>query len=231
MAKKITCIITDDEPYARKGLQGYVDKSNFFDLKDMCEDAVELGNLLQQQSVDLLFLDIQMPLLTGTEFLRKLANPPKVIFTTAFKEFALEGFELDVLDYLLKPISYERFLRAAQKAKEYFDLMNDQNSTAYLFVKSNGRLEKILFDEILYIQGLENYLVIHTIAKKLVVHSTLKALLMQLPVRQFLQSHKSYIVATNKISAIDGNRLFIRGHEVPISRRLKDEVLAIVINT
>lgn len=118
MRNKISCIITDDEPYARKGLQGYIEKISFLDLKGSCEDALQLGTLLTEQPVDLLFLDIQMPHITGTDFLRTFANPPKVIFTTTFEQYAIQGFELDVLDYLLKPISFERFFKAAYKAKD-----------------------------------------------------------------------------------------------------------------
>ena len=141
MSDKISCIITDDEPFARKGLQGYVEKIDFLDLKGSCEDALQLSNMLQQQPVDLLFLDIQMPHITGVEFLRALRNPPKVIFTTAFEHYAIQGFELDVMDYLLKPISYDRFLKAAWKARDYFALREQStNSAPYLFVKSNGRL-------------------------------------------------------------------------------------------
>ena len=120
MSDKISCIITDDEPFARKGLQGYVEKIDFLDLKGTCEDALQLSDLLQKQPVDLLFLDIQMPHITGIEFLRAIRNPPKVIFTTAYEQYAIEGFELDVMDYLLKPISYDRFLKACMEGQGLF---------------------------------------------------------------------------------------------------------------
>ena len=162
MSTKISCIITDDEPFARKGLQGYIEKIGFFDLKGVCEDALQLGDVLQKQPVDLLFLDIQMPHITGVEFLRAIKNPPKVIFTTAYTQYAIEGFELDVMDYLLKPIPYERFLKAAWKARDYFALREQpDNAAPYIFVKSNGKLEKINFDEILFIEGMENYVAIY----------------------------------------------------------------------
>src|ERR1700712_431040 len=155
----ITCIITDDEPFARKGLQGYVEKIGFLDLKGVCEDALQLSDMLQRQPVDLLFLDIQMPHITGVDFIRALSRPPKVIFTTAYEQYALQGFELDVLDYLLKPISNERFLKAAWKAQEYFASreLKSGSSVPYMFAKANGKLEKINFDEILFIEGMENY--------------------------------------------------------------------------
>jgi len=151
MSDKISCIITDDEPFARKGLQGYIEKIGFFDLRGTCEDALQLGDMLQKQPVDLLFLDIQMPHITGVEFLRAIKNPPKVIFTTAYPQYAIEGFELDVMDYLLKPIPYERFLKAAWKARDYFALREQPVASApYIFVKANGKLEKVPFDDIVY---------------------------------------------------------------------------------
>jgi DNA-binding LytR/AlgR family response regulator len=230
MSDKISCIITDDEPFARKGLQGYVEKIGFLDLKGICEDALQLSDLLQQQPVDLLFLDIQMPHITGVEFLKAIRNPPKVIFTTAYEQYAIQGFELDVMDYLLKPISYERFLKAAWKARDYFAVKEQlDNTIPYLFVKSNGRLEKIVFDDILYIEGMENYVSIHTENRKIITHMTIKALLEKLPVKQFIQSHKSYVVAINKIDTIEGNTLHIQKRQVPVSKYLREEVLGKIV--
>jgi DNA-binding LytR/AlgR family response regulator len=227
----ITCIITDDEPFARKGLQGYVEKTSFFDLKAQCEDAMELSEVLKQQLVDLLFLDIQMPHLTGVEFIKSLQNPPKVIFTTAFKEYATDGFDLDVLDYLLKPISFERFMKAAFKAKDYFDQKGSSSiEMGYMFVKSEGKLEKVVFDEVLFVQGMENYVVIQTVNKKIITHSTLKAFGERLPQRKFLQTHKSYFVAYDKVNSIDGNMLDVGTHQVPISRQLREQVMQLLIN-
>ena len=227
---RINCIITDDEPFARKGLQGYVEKAGFFDLKAQCEDAMELSSVLKQQPVDLLFLDIQMPHLTGVDFLKSLQNPPKVIFTTAFKEYATDGFDLDILDYLLKPISFERFMKAAFKAKDYFDQKSNGSEAGYLFVKSEGKLEKVVFDEVFFVQGMENYVVIQTINKKIITHSTLKAFADKLPQSRFLQTHKSYIVAYNKVSSIEGNTLNVGQYQIPISRQLREQVMYMLIN-
>ncbi len=227
----ITCIITDDEPFARKGLQGYIEKIGFLDLKGVCEDALQLSDFLQRQPVDLLFLDIQMPHITGIEFIKALSQPPKVIFTTAFEQYALQGFELDVIDYLLKPISYERFLKAAWKARDYFALREEKESTAvpYMFAKSNGKLEKINFDEILFIEGMENYVSIYFENKKLIIHTTIKSLLEKLPAGQFIQTHKSYIAAINKVDTIEGNTLHIQKHQVPVSKYLRDAVLEQIV--
>lgn len=226
MSDKISCIITDDEPFARKGLQGYVEKIDFLDLKGICEDALQLSNLLQNQPVDLLFLDIQMPHITGVEFLKAIRNPPKVIFTTAYTQYAIEGFELDVMDYLLKPISYDRFLKAAWKARDYFTLKEQPDRPApYLFLKSNGRLEKIIFSDILFIEGMENYVAIYLGNRKIITHSTIKSLLEKLPAIQFIQSHKSYVVAIDKINSIEGNTLHVQSYQVPVSKYLRDEVM------
>jgi DNA-binding LytR/AlgR family response regulator len=230
MSNKVSCIITDDEPFARKGLQGYVEKIDFLDLKETCEDALHLSNILQQQPVDLLFLDIQMPYITGVEFLQAIRNPPKVILTTAYEQYAIQGFELDVLDYLLKPISYERFLKAAWKAKDYFSLKEQPGNTVpYLFVKANGRLEKITFEDILYIEGMENYVAIYLENRKIITHTTIKSLLEKLPAKQFIQSHKSYVVAIDKVNTIEGNTLHIQKHQVPVSKYLREEVLGRIV--
>ena len=230
MSDKISCIITDDEPFARKGLQGYVEKIDFLDLKGSCEDALQLSNMLQQQPVDLLFLDIQMPHITGVEFLRALRNPPKVIFTTAFEHYAIQGFELDVMDYLLKPISYDRFLKAAWKARDYFALREQStNSAPYLFVKSNGRLEKIIFSDILFIEGMENYVAIYLENKKIITHCTIKSLQEKLPSKKFIQTHRSYVVAIDKISSIEGNTLHVQTYQVPVSKYLREEVLGQIV--
>ncbi|HEY2582024.1 MAG TPA: LytTR family DNA-binding domain-containing protein [Mucilaginibacter sp.] len=228
----LTCIITDDEPFARKGLQGYVEKIGFLDLKGVCEDALQLSNLLQQQPVDLLFLDIQMPHITGIEFIKALSKPPKVIFTTAFEQYAIQGFELDVLDYLVKPISYERFLKSAWKARDYFSLREEKshNSVLYFFAKANGKLEKIVFDEILFIEGMENYAAIYLENKKIIVHTTIKALFEKLPAGQFIQTHKSYIAAINKVESIEGNTLHIQKHQVPISKYMREAVLEKIVS-
>jgi len=228
--QKITCIITDDEPVARKGLQGYVEKFGFFELINTCEDAVELNTILKQKQVDLLFLDIEMPYVNGIDFLKSLSNPPKVIFTTAYERYAIQGFDLDVLDYLLKPISFERFLKAANKAYDYFNQKQEKQEENYFFVKTDYKLEKIEFDDILFTEAMENYVAIYTSARKVITHSTLKAVQEKLPQKQFIQPHKSYIINLNKIDAIEGNTLHINKYQVPISKYQKEEVMEKIIN-
>jgi len=207
MNKTISCLVVDDEPIARRGLENYVRQAGFLDLKGSCEDAFQLDDRLKKEKVDLLFLDIQMPQLTGLEYIKQLSDPPKVIFTTAHAEYALQGFELDVLDYLLKPISKERFDKACWKAKDYFDFKSAASqSKDFIFVKAEGRFEKLYFSEIMYVEAMENYLsIITTNKKRLIVLSTLKSFLLTLPPEKFMQTHKSFIIAVDQVTRIEGN--------------------------
>lgn len=229
MAYKVKCIITDDEPFARKGLQGYVEKIDFIELVAVCEDAIQLNSVIKQQPVDLLFLDIEMPYVSGVDFLKGAKNPPKVIFTTAYEQYAIQGYELDVLDYLLKPISFDRFLKAANKAYDYFQSKNSVQNN-FIFVKTGNKFEKICFDEIYFIEAMENYVAIYTSDKKMIIHSTLKSIQAQLPSASFIQPHKSYIVNINAIESIEGNILNISRYQVPISKYQKDEVMDRIVN-
>ncbi|MHA4811357.1 LytR/AlgR family response regulator transcription factor [Flavitalea flava] len=228
---RIKCVITDDEPFARKGLQGYVEQIDFLDLIGVCENALELNSLLKKEKVDLLFLDIEMPYVTGIDFLKNISNPPRVIFTTAYEKYAVQGFDLEVLDYLLKPISFERFLKAANKAFDFFKLQQvPERSQDHIFVKAENKLEKIQFADILFIEALENYVAIYTQDKKIITHLTLRMLQEKLPVSSFLQPHKSYLAAIDKINSIEGNILHILQYQVPISKYQKEEVMEKIVN-
>lgn len=227
---KIKCIITDDEPLARKGLQGYIEKIDYLELVSVCEDAIQLNSKLKENTVDLLFLDIEMPYVTGIDFLKTSANPPKVIFTTAYEKYAIAGYELDVLDYLLKPISFDRFLKATNKAFDYFN-SRQENDHNFIFIKSNGKLEKINFDDFLFAEAMENYVAVYTLTKKYLATSTLKALIENLPEKKFIQTHKSYIVNINSIASIEGNLINIANYQVPISKMLKESVMEKIINS
>jgi len=232
MSDKIKCIVTDDEPFARKGLQGYIEQIDFLELTGVCENALELNSLLKKAPADLLFLDIEMPYVTGIDFLKNITDAPKVIFTTAYEKYALQGFELEVLDYLLKPISFERFLRAANKTFDYF---RGQQTPAvgedYIFVKADSKLEKINFADILFVEALENYVAIYTREKKVITHLTLKMIQEKLPQGSFIQPHKSYVVAIGKINSIEGNILHVLHHQVPISKYQKEEIMEKIVNS
>jgi len=227
----LKCIITDDEPFARKGLQGYIEKIDFLELAGVCENAIELNSMLRKGPVHLLFLDIEMPYLSGIEFLRNLSDPPKVIFTTAYEKYAIQGFELEVLDYLLKPISFERFLKAANKAADYFNAQQQPDRPEdYIFVKAEGKLEKINFDDIIYMEAMENYVTIHTADRKIIAHLPLRILQEKLPVHRFIQPHKSFLVAIDKIITIEGNMLHAGKAQIPISKYYKEVVMDRIVN-
>jgi DNA-binding LytR/AlgR family response regulator len=224
---KLKCLIVDDEPIARRGLEEYVSEISLLQLVHSCESALKAANFLNTQPVDLILLDIQMPNVSGIEFLRGLKNPPMVIFTTAHSSYALEGYSLDVIDYLLKPISFDRFLKAVQKAHDYHVLKQPTKEleSDYFFIKVNHQFEKVNYDEVLYVEAMQNYCIVHTSTRKLITYHTLSGLEKQLPPAQFLKIHKSFIVAIEKISALDSNELKIASATIPISRSLKDEVM------
>jgi DNA-binding LytR/AlgR family response regulator len=229
MISKVKCIIVDDEPFARKGLQGYIEKTGFLDLVAVCEDAIQLNVIIKEQKVDLVFLDIEMPYMTGIDFLKAANNPPKVIFTTAYEQYALQSYELDVLDYLLKPVSFERFLKAANKAYDYFK-SKETGAADFMFIKAGNKLEKIYFDQVYFFEALENYVSVYLNDKKIITRSTLKALQQQLPPALFIQSHKSYLVNINAVQSIEDNMLNVHKYQVPISKYLKDEVIKKIVD-
>lgn len=225
----IRCVVVDDEPLARKGLKEYIDDTPFLVFEGEYRSALTASTVLQEGNVDLLFLDIQMPKLSGIEFLRSLALPPPVIFTTAYPQYALDGFELDALDYLVKPVSFERFLRAANKARTYYMSKMDQQrlkqNDGYFYVKADNKLAKISTDDVLFVEALQNYVAIHTKSKKYISYITFKAIEDFLPASAFLKTHKSFLVAADKVDQIDGNTVRIGAHQLPISRAHKDAVL------
>jgi len=230
---KIRCIVVDDEPIARKGIEKYVKQVDFLDLVATCSSALELNNMLSKSKVDLVFLDIQMPGVTGLDYLRSLKDPPLVIITTAFRQYAVEGYELNLIDYLLKPITNVRFLKAVNKAKDYFALLHvtdpDQDKN-YFFIKCDKKLEKISTTDITYIESMQNYIVVHSNGKKHTTLLTLKKIKEFLPDSSFIQVHNSYIVSIAKIDSIEANLVVIGDHKIPISRKLKEHVLTQVVN-
>lgn len=227
---EIKCIITDDEPIARKGLKSYVEKIDFLTLIGECENALQLNSLLKTEKTDLLFLDIEMPLLSGLDFLDSLQHPPKVILTTAYEQYALKGYELDVVDYLLKPITFERFVKAVNKAADLFEKVAKTNEEAYIFVRSDKQYKKIFLDDILFLESMDNYVIIYTPDSKEIIHGTLKSILDSLPDNCFLQVHRSYVVNLKHIRSIEGNQLLVGSHKVTVARNLREEVYKIILN-
>lgn len=224
---KISCIIVDDEPLARKGLQSYVELIEFLDLKAVCKNALEAMTLIKEQNIDLLFLDIEMPRLTGFELLNTLKDSPLVIFTTAYPNYALEGYKYEAIDYLVKPISFERFLQAANKAQRIISKTKSKtdNENESIFIKVDTQLVKVNVDDILYVEGMQNYISIQTTNDKLLTLVPLKNIFEMLSKDKFLQVHKSYVVAKNKVEKIEGNLIRIGDYSIPISTRMKKEVL------
>lgn len=229
--KKLRCIIVDDEPIARKIMREFVEKVPFLELAGQFENAIKAENFLQVEPADLVLLDIEMPKRTGLEYLKRPGPKPLVILTTAFPDYALEGYELDIIDYLLKPVAFDRFLKAVQKAKEYIELKHATNPhpfASYLFVRSERRIEKIEIRDILYIESMGNYLNIYTDNKKIIVYLTMKSLEMQLPPNEFLKIHQSFLVNFARIDAIEGNLLRVKDKTLPISRNYRDAVMQVI---
>lgn len=223
---KLKCLIVDDEPMARKGLEEYVKDVPLLDYAGSCENALKAKEYLQHNAVDLMLLDINMPHLSGIEFLKSLENPPLVIFTTAHPDYALESYSLDVLDYLVKPIMFDRFQKAVQKAWDYQLLRAfSMASPEFFFIKCDHVFEKVYFNDVLYVEAMQNYCILHTPARKLIAYITLTGLEEKLPKTNFLKVHKSFIVNLEKITALDGNDLFINKAQIPVSRNLKEEVM------
>ena len=235
MNPPIRCIIVDDEHPARVLLSSYLSKMPQLELVATCENAMQALQAMQNHEVELMFLDIQMPDLTGTELLRSLSQKPAVIFTTAYSEYALEGYQLDVLDYLLKPIPLERFVQAVQKASDFVALRRQAQSASapgaeapekdHFFVSTGHKLERIKYSEILHVEGLREYVRISTSEKRFVTLTSMKNLLEELPEGKFMRVHKSWIVSLDQVEAVMGNSLEIAGKLIPVSKTYKAEVM------
>jgi DNA-binding LytR/AlgR family response regulator len=232
--KKIKCLVIDDELPAREVLQKYIAGIETLELTGTCSNAVEALSFLQSHTVDLLFLDIQMPYIFGTNFIRTLKNPPKVIFTTAYRKYALEGFELNAVDFLLKPISFDRFLKAVNKILQ-LSLQTNINAPVvsenaaeapqpFLYFRTDRRMVKVLFNEILYIEGLRDYIKIFTTSKTIVTKHLLASLEEMLPSDAFLRIHRSYIASISKIDSYNTDTIEISKKELPIGRLYKHDV-------
>ncbi|TDO24844.1 LytR/AlgR family response regulator transcription factor [Pedobacter duraquae] len=241
----IRCIAVDDEAYASEILATYIKRIPFLELVGTTTNPFEALGLIQDGKVDLVFLDIQMPELTGLQFLKICGNKCKVILTTAYPEYALDGFELDVIDYLLKPIPFERFYKAVTKAQALIEPVQTNTSTAavenlepasskaaadYMFIKgeSKNKFLKVNYEDILYVEGLKNYISVYTSDQRLVTYQSLRDLETQLPQPPFYRVHKSYIVALDKIRMVDGNTIYIAEQSIPIGETYRDEFFKLI---
>ncbi|HMC83908.1 MAG TPA: LytTR family DNA-binding domain-containing protein [Chitinophagaceae bacterium] len=228
----IKCIAIDDEPLALELLTDNISKVPYLQLVAGCDNAIEAMKVLEQQPVDLIFLDIQMPGLTGLQFIQTLKEKPMFILVTAYEKYALEGFNLDVIDYLVKPVALDRFIKACNKANELFQLKTKPKQTAaepnqpFFFVNVDYSLLKVIFDDILYIEGLKDYVKIHlkSTPKAVITRVSMKSLEDQLPASQFIRIHKSYIVSLKHVTAVRKNSVFIGAMELPVSDNYRDAI-------
>jgi len=242
---RLRTIIVDDEPIARKGLAEDAGEIDFLDIVGVAENSFQALDLLATIRPDLLLLDINMPRLSGLDLIKSLPNPPMIIIVTAWPEYALEGYELDVMDYLIKPVDLPRLLKACCKAREFFSLQRQasahpissapispapmfsaavERNEGYFFVRCNGKYEKLLFRELLYVEAADNYVMIHTAGKKILTYHTLKDMAARLPSTHFMKVHKSFIISLDKVSSMEGQTLIVGGAVIPVSRHLKDAV-------
>ena len=237
---ELTCLIVDDEELARTLLENYVNRLPYLNLVGKCSNPIEALQLLQHQSVDLIFLDIQMPEMIGTDFLKTLSQKPMVVFTTAYAEYALEGYELNVVDYLLKPFPFERFLQAVNKANDLAKLKSKEGSNStissesstneknYILVKSEHKVHRIFFDDIQYIQSMREYVAYFTPNGRILSLGSLKKLETDLPKNQFLRIHKSYIISKVKVSILEGNMVHIGKEKIPIGASYREGFLKLL---
>lgn len=227
---KVTCIAIDDEPIALGIVVSHIKKIPYLELLAEFDNPIDASEYIQEHKVQLIFLDINMPDLSGVEFARTLDKNSKVIFTTAYDKYAVEGFQLHALDYLLKPISYTVFANSVKHAKEYFDLVESKQSELpintddnYLFVKADYQIHRIEFSDILYFEGLKDYvkLYVEGSSKAIVFHATMKSLEDKLPLDKFMRVHRSFIVSLNKIKTIERDRILFGHNRIPISKQYK----------
>lgn len=239
MNQKIKCLIIDDEPLAQRVIEKYAEDVPSIEILSKCNNAFEALQALNEKEVDLIFLDINMPKLSGINFLKTLKNPPLTIITTAYSEYALEGYELDVLDYLKKPFSFERFLKAIQKAHERLKentketIVHEINTAqsgddSFIFVKSNKKTYKVNISDVFYIEALGDYIKIHTNDNMIVTYQSMKKVEALLPSNQFVRIHKSFIVSINKIKTIEGNMVEIKNEKLPIGSNYKQDFQNII---
>jgi two-component system, LytTR family, response regulator len=231
---KLKCIIIDDEPIARKVLQEFVEEIGFLELKGLAENPLKAMTLLNGNDIDIIFLDIDMPKINGIDFIKSSKTNASIIMTTAYAEYAVEAYGLDVLDYLVKPIAFDRFLKACNKAKEFRELKNPipiqpNKTTDHFFIKCNNQIEKVFYDDLLYAEAMLNYVMLFTNSKKMMVYVTIRSLEEQLPTDIFIKVHKSFIVNIKKIKSIEGNILDIGNEKITISQNLREKVINEVV--
>ncbi|WP_299702616.1 LytTR family DNA-binding domain-containing protein [uncultured Pontibacter sp.] len=236
---KLRCMIVDDEPLALDVLETFVERLDNLELVCRCSNAVEAYTCLQSEHIDLIFLDIQMPKLTGIEFLKTIPNPPKVIFTTAYRDYAVDSYELNAVDYLLKPISFERFLKAVAKVMPSeskpvlpytaaITTSEPDYKEAFIYLKADKKMVKVMLSDILYIESLKDYIRVKTDTKEIISYQKISFLEEKLPTDKFLRIHRSFIISLDKVQAFSATAVDIGKTEIPIGRLYKNEVLQVL---
>jgi len=228
---KLKCIIIDDEPIARKVLQEFIEEVNYLELVGQAENPLKAINLLSNNDIDIIFLDINMPKINGIDFLKSSTPNASIIMTTAYTEYAAEAYGLDVLDYLVKPIAFERFLKACNKAKEARNSGTENKAKVqdHFFIKCDNQIEKVFYNDLLYAEAMLNYVMLYTNSKKMMVYLTIKSLEEQLPPDIFIKVHKSFIVNMNKVKSIEGNIIDIGNAKITISQNLREKVIGEIV--
>lgn len=228
----IKCLIVDDEPLARKIIRRYIEQVPTLELAGECANAIQAFTFLQQHNVDLMFLDIRMPQLNGNDFLKTLKNPPKVIFTTAYSEYALEGYELDVVDYLMKPIPFDRFLKAVNKAYQQTAIKPEPVNTAeekkvdsFVYFRADRKMVKVTLRDILYIESMKDYVKVFTINGMIITKQSISSVEAMLPEKEFVRTHRSFIVSTRHIKSFTSDLIEIQDAEIPIGKLFRNEVM------
>ncbi|WP_205513444.1 LytR/AlgR family response regulator transcription factor [Longitalea arenae] len=234
----IRCLIVDDEPPAREIIRRYVQEIPTLQLIGECANAIQALTALQQQAVDLVFLDIRMPQLNGTDFIKTLKDPPKVIFTTAFSEYALEGYELDVVDYLMKPIRFDRFLKAVNKAYPLNRAVNtakpvappiapEKKNESFVYFRADRKMVKVMLDDILYIESMKDYIKVHTVQGVIITKQSISSVEAMLPGKQFVRTHRSFIVSISKIRSFTNELVEIDKTDIPIGKLFRNGVMKV----
>lgn len=230
---KLRCLLIDDEPPALKVLESHISNINGLEIVAQCKNAIEALDVLQLKTIDVIFLDIKMPKILGTEFLKNLSHPPKIIFVTAYREYAVEGYELDAVDYMVKPVSFERFLKAITKVKrmmghEIISQSNDYkpNPEAFVYLKVERNMQKVFINEIVYIESWKDYIKLYlTTGKNILVKQSISSIENLLSEHKFLRVHRSYMVSMNKVSGYNGLSVQLDSKDIPIGRLYKQQVM------
>ncbi|WP_165045273.1 LytTR family DNA-binding domain-containing protein [Dysgonomonas sp. ZJ709] len=226
----LKCLIVDDELVAVKDIISNIEQISFLKVEDTCSSAIEAAEILKKKEIDLMFLDINMPYLSGLEFLESLDKAPLTILSTAYSEYALEGYRLNVIDYLLKPVAFQRFFQAVQKAQGIFQTQillqkNVENTQSTMYIRQGDSFQKIIWEDILFVEGMQNYLKLHLKNNTFVIHQTMTSLEEMLPKESFCRIHRSFLVNIYQIDKVSGGRLFINKNELPISKPRREELL------